>query len=123
MPSRQMTRYYKMRNLVIDLLGGHCQECNETDNLEIDHINQEDKSFDPGKFFNLSLEKIKKEISKCQLLCKDCHLKKTLRDRGQKPAKGTHGTLSSYRYCHCELCKKAMRDWTREYRKRKTSDC
>jgi hypothetical protein len=28
-----------------------------------------------------------------------------------------HGTLTGYGYCHCEKCKAAKNEWTREYRK------
>jgi len=42
---------------------------------------------------------------------------KTLKEKGMEIAKGNHGTLSSYTYCHCKLCKKAKREWFREYYK------
>ena len=41
------------------------------------------------------------------------------RQKADRPAALTHGSLSSYRYCKCELCKKANRDHRREYRARK----
>jgi HNH endonuclease len=30
-----------------------------------------------------------------------------------------HGTLNGYRYCKCDLCRKAKAEWTREYRRKK----
>lgn len=65
--------------------------------------------------------RFKAELAKCQLLCKPHHLEKTLRERGFKPAKGTHGTLSAYKSCgppKCEECKKAKRDYQREYKQK-----
>lgn len=52
-----------------------------------------------------------------QLLCRSCHEAKTLVDRGQESAKESHGTLSSYKYCKCNLCKKAKADYMSRYHK------
>jgi len=57
------------------------------------------------------------------LLCKKCHEEKTLLDMGRVSAKITHGTVSSYRYCKCELCKKAKSEYMKVFReKRKALD-
>ena len=47
--------------------------------LELDHVNQEDKEWDPKRSMcskKLS-ENFWNEIDKCQLLCYDCHREKT----------------------------------------------
>ena len=111
-------RRKEMRAMAIDLLGGCCERCGSEDDLQIDHIDPKEKSFtvstrDVGK------EKLLEELEKCQLLCQRCHSDKTIVGLGKKPAPGTHGTLSSYRYCHCEECRRAKREWSQAYRAKK----
>lgn len=64
-----------------------------------------------------SKEKFLKELNKCQLLCKACHMKKTLKEI-QKPI--THGKIGSYtrRKCRCKLCTFAMSDYIANRRKK-----
>jgi 5-methylcytosine-specific restriction endonuclease McrA len=111
-------RYHQRREAAIKLLGGKCSECPETKSLELDHINPRDKEFDLAKIWSCSSQKFWAEIKKCQLLCRQHHKEKTLRDRGQISAQGTHGTLSSFRYCKCPECKLAKAKYMRRYRKR-----
>ena len=114
---KQYCRIKKQK--AIKLLGGKCIKCNSIKRLEIDHIDPKTKSFEIASLWSRSWTKTLEELKKCQLLCHQCHTKKTILERGQTSAKGTHGTLSSYRYCHCELCKKANRNWTNEYNKKR----
>ena len=56
-----------------------CVKCGSKERLELDHINPEEKEWNPKRSMcskNLS-EKFWKEINKCQLLCYDCHKEKT----------------------------------------------
>jgi hypothetical protein len=113
-------RYHERRDRAIAHLGGCCKACGSRDQLELDHINPEHKEFDLAKNWSVSEERFSAELVKCQLLCKECHKKKSLVDNGFKEAKGTHGTLSAYRYCgppKCAACKSAKSIWTTEYRK------
>ena len=58
---------------------GGCIGCGSKQQLELDHINREDKEWNPMRSMsskNLS-ERFWKEIDKCQLLCYDCHREKT----------------------------------------------
>ena len=56
-----------------------CIGCGTYERLELDHINQEDKEFDPRPRMECKTmtERQWKEIEKCQLLCYDCHREKT----------------------------------------------
>ena len=110
-------RWTKRRLTAIEKLGGKRKECNSTENLQFDHIDRLTKIASIADMSSMSEIKFWAEVDKCQLLCLKCHQKKTLIDLNQKDAKINHGTLSSYRYCHCELCKKAQADYVREYRK------
>ena len=58
--------------------GGKCECCGYNKNLavlEFHHINPDEKEFqiDLRAFSNHSLEKLEKELEKCELLCANCH--------------------------------------------------
>lgn len=109
------TRYHERRQLAYSLLGGRCERCGATSNLEFDHIDPSSKTMSFSRMALVSMANFLEELSKGRLLCDPCHNLKTLSDKGQVPARGTHGTLAAYRYCRCELCRKAKRDWSRTY--------
>ncbi len=118
MKNYMLNRYYKRRNDFINRLGNKCVSCGKKDNLELDHIDPSIKSFNISKALSSwSIKKIEAEFVKLQLLCKECHIQKTIIDKSNSPWK--HGTLSDYRYCKCLLCKKAKSDYMKEYNKRK----
>ncbi len=108
-----LRRYNERMKEARTLLGGKCVRCSETNGLQFDHIDPKTKSFTIGQMWSVSKELFDIEIRKCQLLCQRCHEEKTLVDKGQKSAKNTHGTLSSMRYCKCELCKKVKSDYNK----------
>ena len=72
---RQKAREHK--SLCIGLMGGECEECGETHPAALDfhHLEPETKSFNIAAGATRSLESIKKELSKCVLLCANCHRK------------------------------------------------
>ena len=74
-------RYATRRAAAIVLLGGKCVRCKTTLNLEFDHIDPSTKVMSIARASSVSEERWQNEISKCQLLCEDCHLKKTAKDR------------------------------------------
>ena len=108
-------RCRRLRLEYVALLGGKCK-CGAEDNLHFDHINPATKSFTIGDKITKPRGEILEEIKKCQLLCASCHSDKTISDLGKSKAKGTHGTLSSFRYCKCVLCKQAKRDYMKTYK-------
>lgn len=113
-------RYARRRGQIIEQLGSKCNQCNSTSNLEIDHIDAGKKSFDIGKrLAGIAERKLAEEVKKCQLLCGECHEEKSIVDTGKQRAKGTHGTLSAFKHCKCDLCKKAKADYMREYHQRR----
>lgn len=85
-----LARYYRKRSEYIDLLGGKCVKCGSQEDLHFDHINPEEKSFSVGANITSSPDKVLRELSKCQLLCYDCHKTKTEtnRDGYTKKARG-----------------------------------
>ena len=113
----QKKRYAKRRSMAIEVLGGVCVECNSSENLEFDHIDPLLKKIEVTKLFSkYSWENILVELSKCQLLCEDCHNQKTIKQLSQKvpwnkgkKAPADHGTVRRYNVfrCRCDLCKEA----------------
>lgn len=117
-----LRRYHERRQWAIEKLGGKCVKCGSRSKLELDHIDPKKKSFSIGKLWSVSQKRFEAEVRKCQVLCDEHHTDKTLEDKGQRRAKGTHGTLASYRYCKCAVCREAWNKWSREYRRRRAEN-
>ena len=120
MAKTAIERYRARRAYSIEKLGGKCVSCGSTENLELDHINKKDKSFNITQFWSIALEKYDVELAKCQLLCHTCHVEKSheSKDWGKGYGPTEHGSSTMYKNfgCRCELCKKAYNKVTREYR-------
>jgi len=106
--------YYVKKTKMLEYLGGKCVRCNSCTDLQIDHIDHLDKSFTVSTNWALSWDKLVVELDKCQLLCADCHLQKTMEEGSLKKSRTTqpqnlHGTVWMYskRKCRCEACKAA----------------
>jgi 5-methylcytosine-specific restriction endonuclease McrA len=56
-------RYEKRRSQAIEDLGGKCAECGSGDDLEIDHINPREKSFNLAKAVGFSKKRWDEEVS------------------------------------------------------------
>jgi len=74
----QRLRRQERRKILIEHLGGKCCGCGTTENLQFDHIDRTQKSFNIGKCIDYSLERLIPEVDKCQLLCYECHEVKSL---------------------------------------------
>lgn len=59
-----------------------CVHCGSTEPLELDHIDPTTKLINPRNFWSMSDKNPKKieELAKCQVLCHDCHIKKTVKN-------------------------------------------
>lgn len=110
-------RWIKRRAEAVTLLGGKCVKCGQTESLEFDHIDPLTKINTIAKMSSFSNQRFSDEIAKCQLLCKSCHEEKTLKDLGQISAKLRHGTITTYTYCRCTMCKAAKSAYAKEYMK------
>jgi 5-methylcytosine-specific restriction endonuclease McrA len=55
-----------------------CAICGANNNLELDHINSEEK--ETHRIWSWCKEKRDKELKKCQILCEQCHKEKTSKE-------------------------------------------
>jgi hypothetical protein len=92
-------KYHRVRAEAVAFLGGVCVFCGALEDLEFDHIDESDKSFNVS--CRWSSNNFYEELSKCQLLCHECHLLKTLKNLPVIPH-GTWGMVK--RKCKCEVC-------------------
>lgn len=116
-------RREKRRIKIIALLGSVCVICGASNSLEIDHIDYATKTFHlSGKDLDKSWHLLEEEALKCQLLCSDCHKRKTSSEsKLRRPVK--HPSEWSYKKgCRCTDCVVTYASVRKKYnsRKRKT---
>ena len=109
------------RQVLVEMSGGKCEKCGNTNSLEFNHKDRTTKSFVlSGAGLDTSWEKIIKEWEKTELLCSECHLEHTRNLYESKQIKSwnslkdvpyVHGTMRCYQEtsCRCEECKRAKR--------------
>ena len=102
-------RREERRAKLIALIGDRCVHCGSKDNLQFDHKNKKDKSFDISHSIDTKEERLIKEVKKCQLLCKNCHTKKNSDAWDYAKPPSNHGTIHHYKNhkCRCDKCKNA----------------
>lgn len=89
----------------LDYLGGSCAVCGSTTNLEFDHVDPATKILDISSAIHRecwSWIRLKDELDKCQLLCNEHHLVKTVESYGEQPC-GTYWKYRKYK-CRCQPC-------------------
>lgn len=135
MASYMLARYHKRRAWFIEQQGSVCALCGRTDlPFEIDHIERTEKSFNVAQKLNSSSwSSLQDELEKCQLLCTECHGKKTASENEDTPSwnqgkvkvggvwqiastesiASWHGTPKMYeKYsCRCSLCREAKKNY------------
>jgi hypothetical protein len=113
----QRNWYFKKRIEWIER-NGPCK-CGSWCDLEIDHIDPKTKI--SSKIWSWSEDRRNVELAKCQVLCYDCHLYKTIESRRSNP---DHGTIAKYKHksfpCKCDKCKEANAEYesNRRYEER-----
>ena len=73
---RRKRAYYEKREIVNSLKEVPCADCGKRYPcyvMDFDHKNRNDKLSDIPHAMSWSLEKIRKEISKCDVVCANCH--------------------------------------------------
>lgn len=84
--------------------GKSCAHCGSTSELELDHIDRTKKL--SHNVWSWSAPRRAAELAKCQVLCSDCHLKKSLAER----PKPKHGGGMYKHGCRCDKCVQWNRD-------------
>lgn len=96
----------KRRRDWINSKGGKCVRCGYTENLEVDHIDPKLKMITPANLWSMAEKNERRilELEKCQILCYECHLNKTVSERIPILE---HGVGSGYGYhkCRCTECR------------------
>ena len=109
-------RRIKRRQDLIDLSGGVCERCGSPYDLEFNHKDRTVKLFVlSGAGLDKSWNRILEEHSKCELLCRDCHLAYTAKQYADGEIKAwnkidepyVHGTMRCYQEtkCKCDKCR------------------
>lgn len=106
---RNLHYYHNRRELLIQQLGGKCAICGSTENLEFDHIDSTSKGFDLSRCLTQNIDTVLDESSKCQLLCRACHIQKTkeFKDNGVKIDKDTANRICE-EYATTDLTQKEL---------------
>lgn len=90
---KRLAKVYARKAAIHEYIQGlknqlHCVDCGERHpaTLQFHHLNSEDKTFAIGKavYRGFSLDRIKKEIQKCIVLCANCHAIRHYNMRNQK---------------------------------------
>lgn len=69
-------RRMKMKQDLVAYKGGKCELCGYNKNvraLSFHHVDPTQKDFNISGKYSYSLDKLKEEVDKCQLLCHNCH--------------------------------------------------
>lgn len=87
-------------------LGGCCARCGTQERLEFDHIDPATKRQKVTRMHTYSDVAFWAEVAKCQLLCRPCHVDKSVQE-GSMDAGTYHGSRTGYRKrkCRCDACK------------------
>jgi len=74
---RRKKMLIKRKQKVVDAFGGKCEICGYKKSLAaltFHHKNPDEKEFGIGILKDCSIERLNKELKKCQLLCFNCHM-------------------------------------------------
>ena len=95
---------------------GPCVKCGSTRDLEVDHVDPSQKL--DHKVWSWSESRRDTELAKCQVLCRKCHLKKTVSVYTPK-----HGTRNMYlkHGCRCVRCRTENSSYIAEWRQKRAT--
>jgi hypothetical protein len=114
--------YNTRRAAWIEAQGGKCATCGSSSDLEIDHIDPSEKSFEISRVWTRRTDTRETELAKCQVLCAKCHQEKTTAQVAVEHGGGIRGKHG----CRCDKCRlatnKYLRNLKRERRARGLKD-
>lgn len=92
----------------------YCTNCYSEIDLELDHVDPTKKV--SHNIWSWTEHRRNEELLKCQVLCRVCHMEKTIEQMGKAYE---HGTGTEYeRGCKCDSCKAWKRAENKRNRKR-----
>lgn len=91
---------------------GPCRKCGSFEQLEVDHVDPETKVH--HNVWSWSKARREAELAKCQVLCRQCHQRKTAEQNPRPAQHGTHSKQS--KGCNCSPCRAAHAKWSRDRR-------
>lgn len=108
---RRLYHVHRRRQMLYVTKGAdpQCAYCGSVDDLEFDHIDPSQKSFNVGTRNSLNDPVVRAEFDKCQLLCRSCHEDKTASEN----TGFAHGSTTGFmrKKCECPECSEARRRW------------
>lgn len=88
----QKNLYEERKKWAFNFLGNKCAYCGTKKDLTMDHKNPNDKSYNVTRALRWkSKRELIKELKKCQLLCKMCHIKKTFKEGSRNIGEASGG--------------------------------
>lgn len=93
--------------------------CDDYEQLEVDHVDPTQKV--DHKVWSWREDRRLVELAKCQVLCVECHGKKTTAQTYEPVPHGTNSRYKSYR-CRCAECRAAHAVVNARYKHRKPVD-
>lgn len=69
-------RYRRQKRYWVECMGGHCKDCSGTFPaccFQFHHRNPKTKKFSIGSGADRSVNSVRRELKKCDLLCANCH--------------------------------------------------
>src|SRR6478609_5852456 len=114
---KQRDKRRARRVFALSYLGDKCKVCETNRGLEFDHIDGSTKQRDISQMLDFSMTALVTELDKCQLLCKPCHMKKTIADRGYAIAANGSTGMYTNRGCRCTKCTAANTAYYRIYKR------
>ena len=111
----------RQKQITFDILGYSCIRCCSEEYLEIDHINPTAKNrrYRAGSIWLLPRKEFEIELTKCQVLCHNCHANKTLYERLERLKVQHNYSRYTNWGCRCEICCEAARVYYKERYKTK----
>lgn len=113
----ELKRYRRRRQEAIHRMGGKCVRCSSTEQLELDHVDPDRKTFDISANWSIKPATWADEAAKCQLLCRTCHQRKTVEQRAARIPHGRRRYRSQG--CRCAVCNADYSLCLREKRQRR----
>jgi hypothetical protein len=97
------------------MAGKVCVKCSSTHRLEVDHIDRATKV--DHRIWSWSIARRDAELVKCQVLCFDCHVAKTVVENVALAGGWEHSNAAyKAKRCKCDTCKAAHAEYNRRWR-------